>query len=132
MGDPGLRRDDVVIRLRSGEIPADDVVEEIRLPSGENPADDVAEKFRLPSGEIPADDVVEKFRLPSGEIPAFAGMTQLACRASPPASPTLGPKVPAWRYLAQLPQGRKTARVSELFRVRGGPFTSGPGMVVRS
>src|SRR4051794_19051501 len=28
---------------------------------------------------------------------------------------------PAWRYLAQLPQGRKAARVSELFRVRGGP-----------
>ncbi|GAA0934416.1 hypothetical protein GCM10009554_20370 [Kribbella koreensis] len=26
---------------------------------------------------------------------------------------------PAWRYLAQLPQGRKAARVSELFRVRG-------------
>lgn len=105
-----------MIRLRSGEIPADDVVEEIRLPSG----------------EIPADDVVEKFRLPSGEIPAFAGMTQLACRAGPPTSPTLGAKVPARRYLAQLPQGRKTARVSELFRVRGGPFASGPGMVVRS
>src|SRR3954451_25403877 len=28
---------------------------------------------------------------------------------------------PAWRYLAQLPQGRKAARVSELFRVSGGP-----------
>ena len=27
----------------------------------------------------------------------------------------------ARRYLAQLPQGRKAARVSELFRVRGGP-----------
>src|SRR5207244_11616278 len=26
---------------------------------------------------------------------------------------------PAWRYLAQSPQGRKAARVSELFRVRG-------------
>ena len=28
---------------------------------------------------------------------------------------------PAWRHLAQLPQGRKAARVSELCRVRGGP-----------
>ena len=31
-------------------------------------------------------------------------------------------KVPVRRYLAQLPQGRKAARVSELFRVRGDPF----------
>jgi len=29
----------------------------------------------------------------------------------------------AWRYLAQFPQGRKAARVSELFRVREGPFS---------
>ena len=27
------------------------------------------------------------------------------------------------RYLAQFPQGRKAARVSELFRVREGPFS---------
>src|SRR6478735_7839244 len=33
-----------------------------------------------------------------------------------------GRRSPAWRYLTQLPQGRKTARVSELFRVRGGLF----------
>ena len=29
----------------------------------------------------------------------------------------------ARRYLAQFPQGRKAARVSELFRVREGPFS---------
>ena len=29
------------------------------------------------------------------------------------------------RYLAQFPQGRKAARVSELFRVREGPFSFG-------
>lgn len=32
----------------------------------------------------------------------------------------------ARRYLAQLPQGRKAARVSELFRVRGGLFIDIP------
>ena len=31
----------------------------------------------------------------------------------------------ARRYLAQFPQGRKAARVSELFRVREGPFSFG-------
>ena len=31
-------------------------------------------------------------------------------------------RFPARRYLAELPQGRKAARVSELFRVRGEPF----------
>ena len=35
--------------------------------------------------------------------------------------------VPARWYLAQLPQGRKAARVSELCQVRGGPFTSAAG-----
>ena len=31
------------------------------------------------------------------------------------------------RYLAQFPQGRKAARVSELFRVREGPFSFSVG-----
>src|ERR671913_1880674 len=37
----------------------------------------------------------------------------------------------AWRYLTQLPQGLTAARVSELFRVRGGLFTSRLGQDVR-
>src|SRR5690606_29182718 len=35
----------------------------------------------------------------------------------------LGPRLLARRDLAQLPQGRKAARVSELFRVREGLFS---------
>jgi len=35
-------------------------------------------------------------------------------------------RFPARRYLAQLPQGRKTARVSELYRVRGGHLHFSP------
>src|SRR5262245_27203011 len=37
--------------------------------------------------------------------------------------PYTRPRFPARRYLAQLPQGRKAARVSELFRVRGEPLS---------
>src|SRR6187551_403030 len=42
------------------------------------------------------------------------------------------PRSLAWRYLTQLPQGLTAARVSELFRVRGGPLHSlGPPSIPR-
>ncbi|GAA1652024.1 hypothetical protein GCM10009744_49900 [Kribbella alba] len=77
--------------------------------------------------------LVRPVEIPNGPSASFVTSASLGSPAKP--EPGGGPEeadsrpwpeipytlgwFPAWRYLAQLPQGRKAARVSELFRVRG-------------
>ena len=98
------------LTVRGGEVAEDRGFEPLRAV---NPTRFPSERHR-PLGESSAQErTCRREHRRIGSSPRWSGAAAAHLHSGQP---------PVWRHLAQLPQGRKAARVSELCRVRGGPL----------